>query len=239
MIRKKIRRALRSVRYATGYEAYSENAYGKNARLTSQAYRDRLTGWQVPAIKTHFGDLTGKVFLDIGAGDIVLGEKLAEIGIPSTFYVQDLSQPSLDAGLRRIRASDCPQTDIVTLCSDDFDFGMIPDATVDFAFSNSLFSHLSINSIVLCLGNLAPKMRPGSKYLSSMIVLPTGDGSAPHDWHQQNVKGSDVTSYPNRDPFHYTETTVRLLSSFDTGFTVKTIHDYGHPFQKLVEFARV
>ena len=118
----------------------------------------------------------------------------------------------------------------MTLCSDDFDFGMIPDATVDFAFSNSLFSHLNINSIVLCLGNLAPKMRPGSKYLSSMIVLPTGDGSAPHDWHQQNVKGSDVTSYPNRDPFHYTEATVQLLSSFDTGFAVKTIHDYRPPF---------
>lgn len=220
----------------TDYENYTENTYGKNARRTDEEYRAQLTSWQVPAVKRHFGDLTGKVFIDVGAGDIVLGETLSDIGVPSIFYAQDLSRPSLEAGLHRIREAGISTSIFRALVSDDFDFGVIPDRSLDAAFSNSLFSHLSINSILLCLRNLAPKMKPGSKYLSSMIVLPIGDERAPYDWSYLGTKGSTVVSYPTRDPFHYTEETVHLLSSFKTGFDVTQVHDYGHPFQKLVEF---
>ena len=67
----KIKAKSRKVSLRTGYESYSENEYGKTARITDQSYRERLTSWQIPAIQAHFGDLTDKVFLDIGAGDIV------------------------------------------------------------------------------------------------------------------------------------------------------------------------
>lgn len=107
---KRLNRAVRRARLRTGYEEYTENNYGKVARITNDEYRERLTSCQVPAIKRHFGNLTGKTFLDIGAGDIVLGEKLADIGTPSTFYAQDLSQPSLDAGISRIGKAGCNAT---------------------------------------------------------------------------------------------------------------------------------
>ena len=220
----------------TDYEKYAENNYGKRARITNHEYRTRLTSWQVPAIKKHFGNLTGKVFIDVGAGDIVLGEKLSDIGAPSIFYAHDLSRPSLEAGIERIGNSGFSTRNFRTLVSDDFDFGVIPDGTIDAAFSNSLFSHLSINSILLCLRKLAPKMKPGSRYLSSMIVQPSGDESAPYDWSYLGTKGTAVVSYPTRDPFHYAEETIYLLSKLKTGFEVTQVHDYGHPFQKLVEF---
>jgi hypothetical protein len=224
--------------YATAYQEYSENNYGKVARITDAEYRRDLQSWQIPAIKKHCGDLNGKFFLDLGAGDIVYGDKLDEIGRPAIFYVQDLSEPSLQSGLNKIKESG-EKTDIfVTMSSEDFDFEKIPDGTLDFAFSNSLFSHLTINSIILCLKNLSPKMQIGGKYFSSMIVLHNDDRIKSFDWGYLKTKYSRVVSHPTKDPYHYTANTVFMLSHADTGFHVREIHDYGHPFQKLVEFEK-
>ncbi len=223
----------------TDFSDYSENNYGKKARITDAVYRDALTSWQVPAIKTHMGDLTGKVFLDIGAGDIVLGEKLHEIGVPKKFYVQDLSEPSISSGLERLVAAGIDTSIFQSLISSDFSFDSIEDEEVDFAFSNSLFSHLSLNSILLCLRHLSSKMQSGKSYFSSMIVLPNDIEALDYDWSYMNKLGTNVVSYAIKDPFHYTDSTIRNLLNFRTGFEVKAIHDYGHPFQKLVEFIRV
>lgn len=182
--------------------------------------------------------MTGKSFIDVGAGDIVLGEFLSEIGIPKVFYAQDLSEPSLKSGIERIKKSGTRVDIFRTLVSSNFDLSQIENCSLDCAFSNSLFSHLSINSILLCLRNLSTKMKFDSKYFSSMIIVPRGDDSKPYDWSYLERKGTNVISYPNQDPFHYSEETVFALSNFDTGFKVVDIHDYGHPFQKLVEFKK-
>jgi hypothetical protein len=222
----------------TDFPDYRENDYGKVPRMTDAAYREALTSWQVPAIQRHCGDLTGKVFLDIGAGDIVLGEKLAELGVPRKFYVQDLSRPSLLAGLQRLQSAGFDTRMIHALVSDSFDFGQIANEELDCAFSNSLFSHLSINSIVLCLQNLRPKLKAGASYFSSMIVLPDDTERLAYDWSYLGKPMTQVVSSSTKDPFHYTPNTIANLQHFRTGFVVRHIHDYGHPFQKLVEFQR-
>lgn len=233
---RKIVSTARAISHGTGYENYSENEYGKTARMTDQSYRDRLASWQIPAIKLHFGDLEGKVFIDIGAGDIILGEHLRELGQPQTFYAQDLSRPSLNAGLKRITGASTDSPPFITMSSDNFDFSSIPDRTIDCAFSNSLFSHLSVNSKVLCLRQLAPKMKSTGKYLSSMIVVPDDRETMAFDWSYLDTQGSDVVSHFTKDPFHYSEKSLERLAEFDTGFIVSKVHDYGHPFQRLVEF---
>lgn len=238
---KSVKRLIRTLRNRpqTDYPEYSENYYGKIARFTNDDYRNDLAGWQVPAIKEHFGDLSGKVVIDVGAGDIVLGEKLAELGTPERFYVQDLSRPSLQSGIQRLKSIGVDVSRFTPLVSDDFNFESVPDLSVDFAFSNSLFSHLSINSILLCLRNLSSKMKPNAKYMSSMIVVPEEHEPKAYDWSYLRTKRSGVVSYPTRDPYHYAESTVFNLSTFSTGFEVVEVHAYGHPFQKLVEFRKV
>ena len=169
----------------------------------------------------------------------MLGEKLEEIGNPKIFYVQDLSKPSLESGINRLNKKGIDTTRFVTMASDDFNFDLIEDPTIDNAFSNSLFSHLSLNTILLCLKKLSPKMKKGAKYFSSMIICPNKDETKPFDWSFLNTKGSDVVSSFNKDPFHYNRETIFKLSLFNTGFNVIEIHDdYGHPFQKLVEFQK-
>lgn len=222
----------------TDYTDYADNNYGVAVRLVDEDFRAELASWQIPAHRTHFGDLTGKVFMDIGAGDLVLGERLAEIGEPAIYYVQDLSRPSLEAGLARLEEAGISTNRIVPLVSDQFDFSAVPDGSLDGAFSNSLFSHLTLNSIALCLRNLAPKMKTGAAYLSSMIVVPAATEPESYDWSHLGTKGSAVVSYPTKDPYHYTAATVHLIGQLQDGFSVAQIHDYGHPFQKLVEFRK-
>jgi len=216
---------------------YAENDYGKRPRYTNDEYRSRLCSWQVPAIKKHFGNIEGSNFLDIGAGDIVLGEMQSDIGRPKRFFVQDLSQPSLFAGLKRLSDRGIDISNIKTLVSDNFDFSDIRSQSIDFAFSNSLFSHLTLNSILLCLRNLHPKMKTGSKYLSSMIVVPGEIEPDAHDWSHMKTKGGAPVSSPIKDPYHYTVNSIEHILGFNTGFEVTAIHDYGHTFQNLVEFS--
>lgn len=178
----------------TDYPEYTENNYGKIARFTDKSYRLDLASWQITAIETHIGNLYGKIFFAIGAGDIVLGEKLSEVGVPKKFYVQDLIAPSLKGGLKRISESGVDISIFHTLVSDCFDFKEIKDKEVDAAFSNSLFSHLTINSIILCLRNLFPKMKPGSSYFSSMIVLPNDEEKVTFDWSFLKKPMTNVTS---------------------------------------------
>ena len=232
---------LNIINYQSEHKNYSDNKYGKYSRITNDKYREMLTSWQVPAIKKYCGDLTDTVFLDVGAGDIVLGEKLKEIGNPKIFYVQDLSKPSLESGITRLTKKGIDTNRFVTMASDDFNFDLITDQTVDNAFSNSLFSHLSLNNILLCLKKLCPKMKKGAKYFSSMIVCPNKDDVKPYDWSFLNSGVlKKITSYSSKDPFHYSKETIFKLSSFSTGFNVIEIHeDYGHPFQKLVEFQKI
>ena len=226
------------LRYRSYYEDYNENNYAKVPRITNEAYRKNLVSWQIPAIKKHCGDLTNKSFIDIGAGDIVLGEYLNEIGTPKIFYAQDLSEHSLKKGIKRIKNSGVEIEIFRTITSDNFNFSEVNDLSLDYAFSNSLFSHLSINSILLCLKNLAPKMNIGSKYFSSMVVVPKGSENHPYDWSYLKNKGTNIISYPTQDPYHYSIESIYTLSYFNTGFKVVNIHEYGHPFQKLVEFAK-
>ena len=72
--------------------------------------------------------------------------------------------------------------------------------------------------------------------MSSMIIVPNAIEPDFYDWSYLKVKGSQITSYLTKNPFHYTESTMFELSRFETGFEVAKIHNYGHPFQKLVEF---
>lgn len=216
----------------------TQNFYKQNPRLTTPDKRERVSSFQVDAIKTHIGDLTDKVFIDIGAGDIVLGDKLDLIGIPRKFFVHDLSEKSIDTGLQRLKDTGSVDMSIFyKSVSDCFDFDLIADNEIDAAFSNSLFSHLSLNLITICLKNLFLKMKPGAKYFTSMIVLPDNIERHVYDWSHLDNPFAKHKSYTDKNPFHYTENTLkRLIES--TGFQFIHTHEYDHPFQKLVEFHR-
>ena len=66
-------------------------------------YKSILTSFQIPAIIEHFQTLENKLFLDLGCGDIVLGEFQEIIGRPMKYFVQDINKNAVDAGINRLK----------------------------------------------------------------------------------------------------------------------------------------
>ena len=211
---------------------YLENNYLKKPRIINDQYRKRLQSFQVPAIKKHFGSLEGRCFADIGCGDIPLGYCQGEIGRPKKYYATDLNKDALDSGFKSLINSGVDVSNIEMIPGPYFDFDLIPDASIDAAFSNSLFSHLSLNTILICLKRLRPKMANHAKYLSSMIILPPGIDCIEYKWE---VKYGRV-SHSSQDPFHYQFLEFKEIVDSCTDFSCRTLYEYGHPFQVLVEF---
>ena len=217
-----------------------QNPYKNSARHTGEQYRKDLSSWQLPAIQEHIKTLNEKVFLDIGAGTIIPGEHFEKIGSPDKYYAQDINLDPLAEGIEFLKSKGVDTSIFTTLVSDDFDFSLIEDGEVDVAWSNSLFSHLSIDVICYCLKKLNPKMKRGSSYYTSMLILPDNLERSSYSWHHLKVKYSDITSHSLKNPFHYTRSTLNNHPFIDqTGFQLKTIHKYGHPIQELVEFVRI
>ncbi len=211
---------------------YTENEYLENPRIVNDEYRRRLQSFQVPAIQKYFGSLQGKFFADIGCGDMPLAYCQEEIGRPSKYFATDLSVEAIYSGLNSLHRSGIDTSNIVPVSGPYFDFDLIPDSSLDAAFSNSLFSHLSLNTILICLKNLSPKMAPHARYLSSMIILPEGIDSLQYEWKMKH----GANSHAAKDPFHYEFLEFRKIVDSCTGFTCRTFYQYGHPFQVLVEF---
>jgi len=211
---------------------YVENNYLRNPRIINNEYRARLQSFQVPAIKKHFGHLEGKCFADIGCGDIPLGYCQEEMGRPKKYYATDLNRKALASGLKSMKKSGIDISNMEIISGPYFDFDLIPNASIDAAFSNSLFSHLSLNTILICLKRLRPKMANHAKYLSSMIILPPGIDCIEYKWEVKH----GATSHAAKDPFHYRFSEFKKVVDSCTDFTCHNSYEYGHPFQALVEF---
>lgn len=211
---------------------YFENNYLENDRITNDEYKSRLTAFQIPAIIEHFQTLENKQFLDLGCGDIVLGEFQEILGRPIKYFVQDINKNAVDVGINRLKGKGIDTSNIFPLISPYFDLSKIENQRLDCAFSNSLFSHLTLNSILICLNNLYPKMKRTAKYMSSMIIIPENHNEITYEW---KVKYGAI-SHSARDPYHYKFSLFKKYVESTTNFEVVQNHAYGHPFQRLVEF---
>ena len=116
--------------------------------------------------------------------------------------------------------------------NDKFDFEAV-DQPIDVAFSNSLFSHLSLNSILICLQRVRPLMRNNGVYYSTFFALDEG-----RSWlepYPRNKWGNDFHTFPNQDPYHYQISLINMLAR-EADFSLDIAPDYGHPTQTMACF---
>ena len=152
------------------------------------------------------------------------------------YFGLDSNQSLFEAGYERELsplglAEKLPRTQLV--CNGVFDFGAFPDG-FDFALAQSLFTHLPLNHLRLCLMRLATKMRSGGRFFATFFLMPDNHVVGAPLKHE--IGG--VTTYDCRDPYHYY---VRDLAYAAQGLPWKMIvhGDWKHPRdQKMVEFAQ-
>jgi len=174
--------------------------------------------------------------LDIGCGCFRGGVHLVEYLDPAGYFGIDISQEMLDVGYEKELVPHgldrkLPRANL--LCSGEFAFERF-GASFDVALAQSLFTHLPLNHIRLCMERLTPVMRPGGVLYATAFLASEGDWPGP-------VKRWDgrITSSPVCDPYHYRARDLAYCSD-GLPWRLDVIGEWGHPRdQSMVMFTRL
>jgi SAM-dependent methyltransferase len=174
-------------------------------------------------------------FLDVACGSLRAGRHLVDYLDPGNYYGIDINQSLLDAGydveLSEEQRARLPRTNLARSDRFECDFG----APFDFAIAQSLFTHISLNHIRLCLHQVAGQMRPGGKFY---VTFFEGRPSFPVDkiMHEEGARRSKYTEH---NVYWYYRADMRWAANHGP-WKFRYVGDWGHPrHQKMVELTRV
>lgn len=175
--------------------------------------------------------------VDIGCGSLRAGVHLVRYLDAGRYYGVDVSQALLDAGydveLRQAALQHKLPRDQL-LRDEAFRVGRF-GVDFDVALAQSVFTHLPWNHLRLCLERLAPAMRPDGVLYATFFVAGPGESWADPLVHDPG----GVTTYPDRDPFHYRFEHVAAAAA-GLPWETDVVGDWDHPRdQRMVTFRRV
>lgn len=174
--------------------------------------------------------------LDIGCGALRGGVHFVRYLAPGNYYGLDLNGSLLDAGYEQELGplglkERLPRENL--LADGDFKFGRF-GTNFDHAIALSLFTHLPLDLIRVCLERLAPCMKVGGVFYASFF---NADEREP-TYIDIVQEPAGVITHGGTDPFHHRISDfVHLCAGLP--WDVQPIGDFGHPRgQKLIAFVR-
>jgi SAM-dependent methyltransferase len=179
--------------------------------------------------------------LDVGCGSLRGGVRFVDYLEPGRYFGLDISQELLDAGMAELEKRDLQRKRPQLRCSDSFEVDAF-NQQFDFALAQSLFTHLSLNKIMVCLHEVAGVLRPGGRLYATFFENPEGTRHLGQPRRQAQIstkKGTRwITTFPNEDPYHYGLDAFEWLCE-SIPLDVEYVGDWGHPRnQKMVCFTR-
>jgi len=184
---------------------YDEQSVAQQVKLGT--HRQLVGGmWeQIGALQLAFMKKIGlrpdDLLLDVGCGCLRGGVKFVEYLNRDNYFGIDISQSLLNAGYdQEISANEglvakLPRQNL--RCVDTFDAASF-GKEFDYAIAQSVFTHLTLNSIRQCLENLPRVIKLNGKFCATYFRIADGQ---PSGLPQQNRFG--VVTYGYKDPYHY------------------------------------
>ena len=173
--------------------------------------------------------------IDIGCGCLRGGIHFVNYLEPHHYFGMDISDDLLDVGYNKeIKKLDLQKKldRNKLICDFNFSFNLFNE-NFDFAVAISLFTHLPLNHIRLCLENLATNMKNGSLFCATFFLVDNEQWSKPFT-HQPG----GATTLPTSDPYHYREIDLRYCIA-DLPWELEIVGDWRHPRdQKMVVFKK-
>ncbi|MGC4900433.1 class I SAM-dependent methyltransferase [Micromonospora echinospora] len=169
-------------------------------------------------------------FLDVGCGSLRAGRLIAAHVDPGNYYGIDINRTLLEVGydheLDEPGRSRLPRSNLRATDRFDADFGV----PFDMAIAQSVFTHISLNWMRLCLYRVAKAMRPGGRFYVTFFEKPEGfplDGVA---WSGR--------LFTERNAYWYYQDDLRWVAA-RAPWTFRYIGDWAHPRgQRMVEYTR-
>lgn len=172
--------------------------------------------------------------LDIGCGAFRAGRHFVDYLEPGHYFGVDANHSLITAGYeteltdaQRVRL---PVENLRANDRFDVDFGV----PVDFAIAQSVFTHISLNHIRLCLYRAAQAVRPGGSLFATFFERPEG---TPVD----TIVGPRRTKpiFTERNVYWYYRSDLEWAATIGPWRSVY-IGDWGHPRrQKMMQFVRL
>jgi SAM-dependent methyltransferase len=193
---------------------------------------------EIGALQLNFlvkqGLTPSMTLLDIGCGAFRGGVHLIRYLDAGNYYGVDQNKSLLRAGVEIELAvaglrNRLPVLNIVH--DEKFDFESLY-VRFDIALAQSVFSHIDMNQIRLCLTNLAPVMEKGGRFYATFFERPPG---YPLN-HSLEHPPMNVETFSAFDPYHYAVSDFEFLAN-GLPWTIENIGDWGHPRgQKMLAF---
>lgn len=171
--------------------------------------------------------------LDIGCGSLRGGVKIVPYLNTDNYFGFDINESLIDAGYQRefdeFLRGKCPRGNFMVNSNFDFSsFGM----TFDFALALSVFTHLPLNNIRICLENLADVMAPGGRFVSTFFEVPENERTGIPRTHSPG----SITTNGAADPYHYKVTDLKH-AAHGLPWDVRYVGEIGHPRgQRVIVF---
>ena len=179
------------------------------------------------------GLLPHHLVVDIGSGPFRAGRHIIDYLEPGHYYAVDANRSLMQAGydveLTDEQRQRLPVTNLRANDRFDVDFGV----QFDYAMAQSVFTHVSLNHIRLCLHRLAPSMREGGSFYATFFRRPA---SAPIDQVVQSKRGKPF--FNEKNVFWHYSGDLAWAASFGP-WRYEYIGDWGHPTgQRMARFVK-
>lgn len=173
-------------------------------------------------------------FLDVGCGALRAGRLLVQHLDAGNYHGIDVNHSLIKAGYVNELDDDLrarlPKKNLHSTDRFDADFGV----TFDMSVAQSVFTHLTLNNMRLCLWRIAKVMRPGGKFYVTFNEMPS---ELPVDAVGAKRGGSKM--YTERNVYWYYRSDMRWVAE-PGPWECRYIGDWGHPRdQRMVEYTRL
>ena len=217
---------------------YRKEVFLEDLRLHKNRQQQRIWAehqqMQLSFLQRH-GLKSSSTVLDIGCGPLRLGSALIPLLDNGWYYGQDINSDTIAFGEEVLRQAGISEKAPYTLfASEQFELNLV-DRPVQIAFANSVFSHLTLNSIFTALLQLQTVLAPsGVLYATFFALEPDRPWLQPHP---RNKWGREFETYSYQDPYHYSVSMLQNLAR-QAGFRLDLMDDFGHPTQTMGRFRR-
>lgn len=167
--------------------------------------------------------------IDIGCGSLRAGRHLVDYLDPKSYYGVDANHSAMQAGYEReLTDAQRERMPVSNLRANDrfnVDFGV----QFDMALAQSVFTHVSLNHMRLCLYRLAKVMKPGGVFFASYVDVPEDE---PVDYiFQKHPKGR--TYFYEKNVFWYHRSDMRWAANAGP-WSFRFVGEYGSPQRQLM-----
>lgn len=159
--------------------------------------------------------------VDIGCGALRAGVLLIPYLDEGNYYGLDINPSIMQGALHELEVAGLGPKKPHLLVDDRFNLHRF-GTQFDFALAQSVFSHLPMNDIIVCLVQVAKVLEPDGRFFATFFKAPASAYIEP--WKHR----SGVVSYYDQDPYHYSKEEMAWMGE-RAGLKMDYIGKWDHP----------